>query len=193
LDAFPYLEHVENIAYSESQPQPPPLQQTETFPCGGAPVSDFIAEAWERDALGCLVINLQYNPYYPFATGEEYQYIQCGINKKCMKRYNDNVLKKENTTLRFLSFKNKDGIQKLVASMPDDQALREWELHTFQVVRWIDNRQRPIKYRSRDIINSMRWLIRQPAYHEHLIYAPQHCFNNDTPPKPVYTEMRTAD
>jgi len=35
--------------------------------------------------------------------------------------------------------------------------------------------------------------MRQPAYTEHLIYAPQLCFNSDTPPKRLYTEMHTAD
>ena len=39
----------------------------------------------------------------------------------------------------------------------------------------------------------MRWLMRQPAYTEHLIYAPQRCLNSDMPPKRVYSEMHTVD
>jgi len=156
LDIFPYFEHIENITDLESQPPPRPLAQMETSSGAGPPLSDYIGEPWECDAQGFLGMNLQNNPYYPFATREEYKYIQCGINKKGIKTYYDNMLKEKNTTLRFPRFKNGVAVQKLVASIPDAQALGKWELHTLEDMRWNDNHQCPIKIWSQDIINSLR-------------------------------------
>jgi len=193
LDVFRYLEHVENITDSEYEPPPAALPRTETYPGAGALLSDYIAQPWEHDAQGCLETTLKNNRYYPFAMCKEYKYIQCAIMKQGMKSYYDNVVKEEDTAVRFRSFKNRDGVQKLVASMPDDQALGEFELHTLEHMRWTDNHQQPINFWGRDIIKSMRWLMRQLAYTKHLIYAPKFCSNTDTPPKLLYTEMHTAN
>jgi len=72
---------------------------------------------------GLLLDKPTNNSKYPFATREEYKFIQCRIKKKGMKTYYDNMLRERNTNLCFPSFNNGDGVQKLMASMPDDQTL----------------------------------------------------------------------
>jgi hypothetical protein len=84
--------------------------------------------------------------------------------------YNNDVLKEEHAALRFSRFKNTDCVQQSVASMEDDLALREWELHTLDDMKWKDNHQRHIKYLSQDIIESISWLMWQPMYAKHLVY-----------------------
>jgi len=107
---------------------------------------DYIAELSERDAQSCLVTKLQNNAYYPFATCGKYKYIQCGIKKKGLKTYYDNVLQEENTTLRFPSFRQVDGVQKVLPGTPDDQVVGEWEPNTLEDIRSNDNHRCSIIY-----------------------------------------------
>ena len=126
------------------------------------------SDPWECYTQGCLETKLQNNPYYPFATREEYKYLQFGINNKGMKTFNDTVQREEYTTLCVICFNNRDGMQKLMACMPDDEALGKFKLHVLKDMRWNVNYQCLIKYWSGNIIRSMRWLRRQQEYAEHL-------------------------
>lgn len=193
LDAFPYLELLQIIADSESQPLPSSVPLMDIYPGGGAPLNDYITEQWEHAAQACVQTNLQNNPYYRFKMCGEYTFIWWGIEKKSMETHFDNMLKDENTPLHFASFKHGDGIQKLVASMKDIQALGQWELHTLEDKKCNDNYRCPIKYWSQAIIKCMRRLMQQPPYTKHHIYSPQRCFNIKSPAKLIYTEMHIAD
>jgi hypothetical protein len=176
-----------------THPLPPSLPWTETYSSTGTLLSNYITKLLECGAQGCVETYQQDNPYYPFAAHEEYKCSECEIKKKCMKMNYNNVLKKEHTALHFRSFKNGDGIQKLLARTPDAQARKEWERHTLEDMKSIDNHQHPITYCSRDIIRSLRLLMWQPTYANHLVYTPQHGYNSDTPPKHVHTEIHTVD
>jgi len=100
--------------------------------------------------------NLQNDGYYPFWTHEEYKYSLCGINKKGMKAYYDNILKDKNTTLHVPSLTNWNVVQRLMGSMPDDQTLGVCTLPTPDDISSNNNHQYPFKCWSGNIIPSLR-------------------------------------
>ena len=59
------------MADSESE-RPPPLLWSDIYPSACPPLIDYIAEPLERNTPGCVEMNQQINPYYPFGMREEY-------------------------------------------------------------------------------------------------------------------------
>jgi hypothetical protein len=75
---------------------------------------------------------------------------------------------------------------------PQPLELVEWEIHTLEDMKWNDNHQHPIKYWSQDCIKRMSWLMQQPVYAEHVIYAPQCCFNTTSAKVQIDYRLRYA-
>lgn len=100
-------------------------------------------------------MNPQNYLYYQFASHVEYKHMQCGIRRKGMKTYQNNVLKEENTTMCVHSIKHGDGVNLLVARMQHNQAPRDRELHTPNHTRLNANHEHHIKHCRQDIITSI--------------------------------------
>jgi hypothetical protein len=130
LEAISYCEYAENILEVQSEQLPPLLPQTEMNASTCSPLSNYIAVGLERDPLGCLVMNLHTVPTTCFPMCKENKYIEIGIKNNGKKTSYGNRLMEDIMALHFLSFNKLDGVQKLMASMPSDQAVREWELLT---------------------------------------------------------------
>jgi len=125
FDQFSHLVYGETIADSGSQSLPSPLLRMESYPSTDAPLSNSIAVQWKCATQGCPGMNEEINHYYPSVTSQVCRYILCRNKKNCVNKYNDNVLKEENTPVDFPGFKSWNSIQKLLERMPDDQALGE--------------------------------------------------------------------
>jgi hypothetical protein len=166
---LPTAKNLQHIIDLESQPPPPSLSKTGTDHGPGAPQSEYVSEPLTHDTQGCLETNVHNDPYYPFATHEEYKYILCGNKEKGMMTYYDNVLKEEYTAQHVPNFQNRVCVQKLGAGMPDHQALVEWKLHTLEDTKWNHTHQYHIIFWSQDIIKYTIWLLWQPASTENLV------------------------
>jgi len=64
-----------------------------------------------------------------------------------------------------------------------------------QYVQWfeeqVEDRQRTLPFCYRNVLGCLRYLLRQIAYRDDLVYAPQHEY--DSTRQRIYAEMHTAD
>ena len=191
LDGFPYLKHIESITDSEAK-SPPPLPQREIYPGVDSPLIDYIAEPREHDTQGCLQTNLQNNPTTHLRRMESTNISSVESRRRASIRTMTTCWRKK--TPLWVSQASKTGMASRSFWLAC-QMIRPARSGNFTLsrMRWNDNHQRPINYWSRDIIKSMRWLMWQTAYAEHLIFAPQRYLDSDMPPKRLYTEIHTAN
>jgi len=78
--------------------------------------------------------------------------------------------------------------------MEDGLGVNSWKKSRLENVTWNEQHSRePIEFWYRDIIECAKWLLRQPAYAEHLSYTPQQRFEFDEQGRRVYSKMHTAD
>jgi hypothetical protein len=130
-------------------------------------------------------------PWEPFDTEADFMLarfmIEYGVTETAM----DHLLK---TLLPSLGVHNAVRsvytIKQRVDDMRDGLGHESWRLRTSEL-EWNDEHPGPIEYYSRDITQCARWLLRQPAYEDHLTYAPERHFNDAG--ERIYSEMHTAD
>jgi hypothetical protein len=74
--------------------------------------------------------------------------------------------------------------------MPDCLGPRSWNQHTTNL-RWNQSYPHVIEFYSRDIVRCAKWLLRQEAYKDELVYTPEHRYSIEG--YRLYNEMHTGD
>jgi len=134
------------------------------------------------------------DPYYPFANEKEFNFAEVAMTKGLAGSVIEALLKGDcglKDDLKY-SLKSNYHLQKKIDQMEDGLGVDSWEKSRLENITWNEQHAGvPIEFWYRDIIERVKWLLRQPAYAEHLLYAPQQQF--DEHGRRVYGEMHTAD
>jgi hypothetical protein len=82
-------------------------------------------------------------------------------------------------------------IKQRVDQMTDGLGHQSWQRRNTTGMQWNAAHPAPIEFYFRDILQCSRWLLQQPAYADHLVYAPERHFNDAG--DRIYGEMHTGD
>jgi hypothetical protein len=182
-DAFPPL-------HMSPSPEPPELDSNTianfSYPDAGATVAYVLTDD-EHNAEQCLD-----SPFHPFDSEEEYNFAELVTSKGLPANVIDDLLKgscglKESVRD---SLKSNYHLRQKIDAMEDGLGHGSWKKATLQMA-WNVQHPDAIEFWHRDIIECAKWLLRQPAYEEHLTYTPKRCFNDAG--HRVYNEMHTGD
>jgi len=90
------------------------------------------------------------------------------------------------------SLKSNYCLRKMLDQMEDGLGADSWRRSQLDDIVWnSQHAKEPIKFWHRNIIECAKWLLRQPAYKEHLSYAPKQYYNDEG--GRVYGEMHSGD
>ena len=159
---------------------------TVTFPAAGAPVA--YAATLDEHLLqeGCT------DPYYPFGSEEEYNFAELVTLKGIPANVIDTMLKGNCGLDKGVcaSLKSNYHLRRKIDRMEDGLGHGSWKKSTLSMA-WNEQHPDHIVFWHRDLIACAKWILRQAAYKEHLIYAPVRSLN--AAGNRIYDEMHTGD
>jgi hypothetical protein len=170
-DSDPMLFDCDTIAdapLESSDSQSPDCPSTLTYPDAGLPFG-YIPQEGE-------CITSSEDPYYPFANEEEFNFAELTTTNGLAGGVIQALLKcncglKDDLTH---SCKSNYHLWTKIDLMEDGLGVDSWEKSWLENITWNEQHARePIEFWHRDIIECTKWLLRQPAYAEHLSYVPQ--------------------
>jgi len=188
-DSDPVLFNCDAIAdapLESSDSQSPNFPSILTYPNAGLPCA-YVPQEGE-------CITSSDDPYYPFANKEEFNFVEVVTTKGLTGSVIETLLNGDCGLKDDLkhSIKSNYHFWKKIYQMEDGLGVDSLKKSWLENVTWNEQHSRePIEFWHRDIIECAKWLLRQPAYAEHLSYAPQQWF--DEQGRRVCGEMHTAD
>jgi hypothetical protein len=175
-----------------TQPENEPVDEledaptTHTYPDAGLPCA-YVPRPDESIATN-------YDPYYPFANEEEFNFAEMVIVEKFSAKSIDRMLKDSVGVKDEIkaSLKSNYCLRQMLDRMEDGHGASSWRISYLENIVWnAQHAKEPINFWHRDIVECAKWLLKQPAYAKHLSYAPQQLFEEGG--RRVYGEMHTAD
>jgi hypothetical protein len=162
---------------------------TELFPRAGEPLINYAPQPGETLPEGCL--DDAGNSFHPFDSEESFNFADLMISKGIASNVVDSLLKGNYGVKDYVKdeLRSVHQVKKKIDQMTDGLGHESWRRSTLHM-GWNEAHPEPIEYWNRDIILCMRWLMRQPAYKDHLAYTPERRF---VAGRRTYGEMHTAE
>lgn len=159
---------------------------TTTFPAAGTPVA-YVPTLDEHRVTAYLG-----HPYYPFGSEEEYNFAELVTLQGIPAGVIDRMLKGNCGLDKSIcsSLKSNYHLRQKIDRMEDGLGHGSWKKSKLSMA-WNEQHPENIVFWHRDLIGCVKWILRQPAYREHLVYAPVRSFNNAG--HRIYDEMNTGD